>query len=200
MRRRGGSRRAMVMTSPSAKLHAPVNDADARPFPSLFHVTDQDRIDQFLAGCDGAAQSLHAHLVTIVTVVLACSSSTNGSKTSLGRPITSSACWKSPTSRTRRGLRRRRHLKHSCLPVLSIGRSGTGSSGSSVDFIPSSSRDGEGLLDVESDTTSNIFADPQLHSLRHQHHWLHGRRDGLARLGRTVRQSVSLAMGPRGRH
>jgi len=38
---------------------APVNGG---AFPSLFHFTVQDRVVQFLAGCDGVAQSPHAHL------------------------------------------------------------------------------------------------------------------------------------------
>ena len=99
---------------------------------------------------------------TFVAVVLACSSSTKVSKTFLGRPITSSACWKSPTSRTRRGLRRRRQLKYR---------------GSWVEqhkkwkrqqwqqqhqweqrgLHPFRSTDGDDLLEVQIDTTSNIF-------------------------------------------
>ena len=55
----------LVIASPCPRLdalllrRAPENGG---AFPSLFHFTDQDRVVQFLAGCDGVAQSLHAHL------------------------------------------------------------------------------------------------------------------------------------------
>ena len=55
----------LVIACPCPRLDAlllrrvPVNGG---AFPSLFHLTDQDRVVQFLAGCDGVAQSLHAHL------------------------------------------------------------------------------------------------------------------------------------------
>ena len=55
----------LVIACPCPRLDAlllrrvPVNGG---AFPSLFHLTDQDRVGQFLARCDDVAQSLHAHL------------------------------------------------------------------------------------------------------------------------------------------
>ena len=58
----------LVMAAPSARLgalllrDAPVKGGDGGFFPSLFHVTDQARVVEFLGGGDGVARSLHAHL------------------------------------------------------------------------------------------------------------------------------------------
>ena len=58
----------LVMVSPSLKLDAlllrcaPMISGDGGPLPSLFQVADQGRVVQFLTGCDGMAQSLHADL------------------------------------------------------------------------------------------------------------------------------------------
>ena len=58
----------LVVASPCPKLDAlllldvPVHVGGSGTFPSLFQETDQDRVRQFLAGCTGEAQSLHANL------------------------------------------------------------------------------------------------------------------------------------------
>ena len=54
----------LAMASPSPKLDARLmlNVRDGISFPSLFRVTDQARVAQFLADGGGAAQSLHANL------------------------------------------------------------------------------------------------------------------------------------------